>query len=471
MNRAEEAKQKYEQSIPPRSNSMLEGNLTQFARALMDNVMNSDAIIPRSTIRNYDVLVGPRAGNVYLECGKLVAGKLIKALGANNSSHVQQLARPCLGRMVQTPQVYMEDALVVISIVWPDTWANKAVTLGDWRNLIGNRPMAEGAYWVAGIDERGDIVVPHLGPNSEHLLIAGKTGSGKTSALLGLGWQLSGCKFHRITLIDGKAGAALGPLNNLPNVMAKSTGTMEGARARIGWHVAEMERRYAEEPRVNGIFGSTRHFLFIDEFGDFLQEDEYCARGVCRLTKKGREAGIHVILSAVQPNVKAFGVDGEATRRQCDTRIALRVTESDISAMVLGKDCGSRRADHLAGKGDAYIRAAGRFVRTQLAHVRPEDVPQEKPDYEFPDGFPLLDSEDIEESNSKWRVTARQMAEAVKLGFPNAKGKRNGRPSYLSRMKAIEQPIGSDKADDLMTYSREVHKYLQEIEYCKGGVS
>lgn len=260
------------------------------------------------------------------------------------------------------------------------------------------------AWWTS--DSRGGLRVP-LGPSgvgrvqhldlgrgtSQHVLLAGKTGSGKSSLLhtivmnLSLNYSPSEVQLY---LIDFKKGVefkgyASGELPHATVVAVESE--REFGQSVLKGLDAELTSR-GEAFRRQGVDGLAdfrdktgakmpRIFLLVDEFQEFFAEDDALAMEVRsildRLMRQGRAFGIHVLLGSQTLRGAAAGLS-PGTIEQMGVRIALQ-SSADDSRLVLADDNPAARL--LTRPGEAIYNAAnGRPEGNspfQVAYLRDEE--------------------------------------------------------------------------------------------------
>jgi len=420
--------------------------LTQMAQALIaaaaQGAFGGTPIpVPRAETVN-----GPRAGAVRLFAG-WHTGTLLRALSADDGA----LARQFIPWEFSDIQVFLDGRAVRIEAPWPPELATRAVRLRE----IAHHPRGDGR-WVIGIDEIGRTVIGHLHHATPHWLLAGTTGSGKTTALYGAALQFSRDPQARLVVIDGKGGAGLAPLRNLPGLVGPVAGDPVSARNALAWAHRELQHRYAllAEGRATEF---PRLIILFDEFQEFTG-DPLIAEMLRRLVAKGRGANIHCLLATQHPTVRMFGEDGGAVKRNLPGRLALRVLDAKASEVVVGGP--APRADRLTGAGDAYAIAT-QTVRVQVAMVDREDLdtaPRQEPPM---DGFPPADPEGLggEPEEPRWSYTGQELAVALAAA---ARGWGRNRLQDALEALGLGRP-GSVRADRLLRLAREQLEALPEV--------
>lgn len=189
-----------------------------------------------------------------------------------------------------------------------------------------------------------------------HLLVAGRTGSGKTMLLHSILMSLTNKASPqdlKIILIDGK-GIAFSAWKNLPHLYTDIISDAGDAIAILNWCVAEMQKRYkyiAENPLETKF---PKVVVIIDEFADLITNHKSeIEESVTRLAQKARQINIHLILATQRPTVDV--ITGQI-RANIPARIALSVSDRRESRIVLD-DIG---AENLLGQGDMLFKSSDR---------------------------------------------------------------------------------------------------------------
>jgi hypothetical protein len=391
-----------------------------------------------------ETIAGPRAGAVRLYAG-LQSGLLYRILSAQDCA----LARQFIAWPFPSVQVYFDGAAVRVEAPWPPELATKTIYL---RNICRN-PRGK-LRWAVGVDEIGRTVIGGFSDSAPHWLVAGTTGSGKTTALLTVAYQLTQDPQARLVLLDGKGGASLAPLANAPNVLGPIATSVEEARAALRWVWGELQRRYASLAQGDGDLGPGL-CVIMDEFQEFA-EDPYVAELLRRIVLSGRAAKVHCLLSTQHPTIKAFGGQS-AIKRNLPGRLALRVLDGRASEVVIGASV--PRADALTGAGDAYV-VTTRIHRVQVAMVGREDwdaLPRTEP--EIPSwGDYHSDLGAIPEP--RWSYSPAEVACGLVAAYQGW-----GRVRLLSLLQRIGAGAGSIRADRLLSLGRATLSALSELGY------
>lgn len=214
-----------------------------------------------------------------------------------------------------------------------------------------------------------------------HLLIAGQTGSGKSSCLHSIIVSLLfNSMRHNIelALIDTKR-VEFARYRGLDNVVV--AGTVGGALERLRDAVRVMRNRYARLEQYNvstiteynakygAAWGKMKHaVIVIDEFADLMMSTSQEVEAlVCKIAQLGRACGIHLIIATQRPSVKV--ITGQI-KANIPARIAFK-TASGIDSRVIIDRTG---AETLLGAGDGLLVSDGETKRFQGAYISADDM-------------------------------------------------------------------------------------------------
>jgi len=246
-----------------------------------------------------------------------------------------------------------------------------------------------------GKDIAGKAVFLDLS-TTPHLLIAGATGSGKSSALNCILTSLLMRAVPddvRLILIDPKQ-VEMGQYNRLPHLLTQPVTDPKKAANALAWAVREMERRYdmLSIAGVRDIVGYNTMFdngvlvaepgtageperlpyivVVVDELNDLMM---VAARDVedsiTRIAQKARAVGIHLIVATQRPSVNVItGV----IKANIPARVAFAVSSLTDSRVILDQP----GAEKLVGKGDMLLLPGNTSVphRVQGSWVSEEEV-------------------------------------------------------------------------------------------------
>ncbi len=259
------------------------------------------------------------------------------------------------------------------------------------RATVGMREILQSDAWedsrspltlAVGRDVAGKPITVDLA-KMPHLLIAGKTGSGKSVAmnafLLSLLWKNSP-EDLRMILIDPKR-VELAPYNHLPHLLTPVIVEPEKSVSALAWAVAEMNRRYKDfsKKRCRNIAEHNEKFpeekepyivIVVDELADLMMvAGKDVEAAICRIAQMARAVGMHLIIATQRPSVDV--VTG-LIKANLPARIAFRVS-SGIDSRTIIDGIG---AEDLLGMGDMlYMDGnSGDLSRIQGLFVATEEV-------------------------------------------------------------------------------------------------
>lgn len=219
---------------------------------------------------------------------------------------------------------------------------------------------------VLGLDEGGHPLLLKLAsPDVAHVLIAGTTGSGKSSLarslLVSLALFNEPDKLNFI-LIDPKRRGFF-DLARLPHAVAPVADQPEVAIHQLEQAIAEMERRDRsgeDEPTM---------VLAVDELADLIQSGGRTVEQLlARIAQRGRQAGIHLVACTQKPTAAMIGSSMTAN---FPVRLVGTVASKDEARYATGiPDSGAEKLD---GKGDFLLIAKGIPIRFQAGWLGPDD--------------------------------------------------------------------------------------------------
>lgn len=234
-----------------------------------------------------------------------------------------------------------------------------------------------------------------------HLLIAGRTGTGKSVCLNSIIVSVlmtRSPKEVRMIMIDPKM-VELTPYKTIPHLMHPVVTDMKKAEAILGWAVEKMEERYqllakagvrhlsdynklTEEMLYRRIQPETDEeweavpkkipFLVIvaDEMADLMMTSaKEVETHIIRLAQKSRAVGIHLVLATQKPTVDI--ITG-LIKSNLPARIAFEVASRMDSQVVLDRN----GAEKLLGNGDMLFLKPGtsQTVRGQGTFVTDDEI-------------------------------------------------------------------------------------------------
>ncbi|MFN6191101.1 MAG: DNA translocase FtsK 4TM domain-containing protein [Planctomycetia bacterium] len=251
-----------------------------------------------------------------------------------------------------------------------------------------------------GKDVAGNPMVVDMA-SMPHLLIAGRTGTGKSVCLNSIIVSMLMTRRPdevRMLMIDPKM-VELTPYKSLPHLMHPVVTDMKKAEAILAWAVDKMEERYAllakvgvrhltqynalgretilervkpETEEAAAAIPTTMPFIVMiaDEIADMMMTaGKEIEAHIIRLAQKSRAVGIHLILATQKPTVDV--ITG-LIKSNLPARIAFQVASRTDSRVVLDE----MGAERLLGNGDMLFLSPGtsQILRGQGTFLSDDEI-------------------------------------------------------------------------------------------------
>lgn len=367
--------------------------------------------------------------------------------------------------MPQPPTSYIDPTHpreVTIDVLFPHEVQITKVSLDE----IGEHPNS-GEAFIVGRDMHGvTLTIPTH--NIDHGLIAGTTGSGKSTFLQSIGYQLSLANITQenvkniIVLVTGKISSAFSDMRGLVGQAGPIACDAEVALA-LGWVLSDIvEPRYTKL-KEHGIatVSPAVHILF-DEPQEFTERarDKTVTELLRQIMVKGREVGIHVWAATHKATLTMFGPPGNAIRSLFGTTFGLR-TDVNSSRVLRNDDMCS----HLYDKGDMLARVPMDGVvideRIQAAIVPPYMLSKRTGSKPTLETWPPLKQGLLERRVGRPRSCFNDTQ--IAIGLWAAQSGIGRGEAFIDMLKEHGVSMGTDKQRELLRRGRSINELLESL--------
>lgn len=334
------------------------------------------------------VVVGPTVSRFELELGPGVKVNRVTSL---HKDIAYAMATPDVRILAPIP------GKQAIGVEVPNV-RRQMITVGD---LLVSEEAAKATHPLEvslGRDITGKTVMANLA-KMPHLLVAGQTGSGKSSCINSMLTSImmrSTPDEVRLILVDPKR-VELTQYERLPHLLTEVVTDPKKAANALAWGVREMERRYdllsdvgvrdiagynsaVDDGKFDPVMGPDGEMhereklsfivIILDELADLMMvAARDVEESICRIAQKARAVGIHLVIATQRPSTNV--ITG-LIKANVPARLAFAVSSLTDSRVVLDQ----QGAERLVGRGDGLLLdgSTSTPARFQGAWVTEEEV-------------------------------------------------------------------------------------------------
>jgi S-DNA-T family DNA segregation ATPase FtsK/SpoIIIE len=228
---------------------------------------------------------------------------------------------------------------------------------------------------IIGYNKKGELITCDLASGEPHMLIAGETGSGKSTTIRAIITNLILMSNVMLHLIDLKMGAEFNVFSK-SNRVASFGRTIHDANDILNNINKEVDKRYSLffKTDVKDIIEYNNKFKFkklgyevliIDEFAD-LQSEKESLKLLENIARKSRACGIHLILATQRPDHKVLTGN---IKVNVGTVLGLKTLNSTNSNIIIDDN----GLETLRGKGHGLFKR-GNITEIQAPYIPTEGV-------------------------------------------------------------------------------------------------